>query len=68
MIRTASTKVRRCKPLKSIWTTAASWFSNTPDRQEAHLQLPTKKTAAKRNLGKAVLKATLAANECDRYN
>jgi hypothetical protein len=31
-IQTGSTKAKHGRHLKSIWTTAASWFSNTPDR------------------------------------
>jgi hypothetical protein len=58
-IPTASTKAKHGRHLKSIWTTAASWFSNTPDKQAARLP----KTVAKRNLGKAVWRATLTANE-----
>ena len=57
--RTASIKARHGKHLKSTWTTAALWFSNTPDA--AHR--PQKTTAAKINLGKAVWKSTLEANE-----
>jgi hypothetical protein len=51
--------------LKSIWTTAASWFSNSP-KKGALASRPffqILKTAAKRNLGKAVGRGTLAANE-----
>ena len=35
-IRTASTNARHGRHLKSDWTTVARWFSNTPDKQEAH--------------------------------
>jgi hypothetical protein len=44
---------------------AASWFSNPPDKQET--QTP-KKPQSKRILNKAVWRATLATNECDRQN
>ena len=36
--QTGSTRRQHGKHLKSIWTTAASWFSNPPDMQEAHRQ------------------------------
>ena len=52
--------IRRSGHPKSIWTTNASWFWNPPDRPEAQ---HVKKNAAKRNLGQAVRKATLTANE-----
>jgi len=32
LTQTGSTKLRRGKPLKSIWTTGASWFSNPPEK------------------------------------
>jgi hypothetical protein len=36
LTQTGSTKVPHGKHPKSIWTTAERWFSNTPDKQEAH--------------------------------
>ncbi len=44
---------------KSIWTTAASWFSNTPDMQAAHLP----KNRRQKKSGTAVRRASLIANE-----
>jgi hypothetical protein len=32
-----STKAQHGRHLKSNWPTAEPWFSNPPDRQEAHL-------------------------------
>ena len=35
LTQTGSTKAKHGRHPKSIWTTVASWFSNTPDKQEA---------------------------------
>jgi hypothetical protein len=54
LIQTGSTKLRRGKPLKSIWTTAASWFSNTPEKgaQASRLFSKSKKPPPNRILAK----------------
>jgi hypothetical protein len=63
-VPTASTRSRHGTHPQSIGQTAAPWFSNTPEAPTPGLP----KNAAKRNLGKAVWKAMLAANEFDRQN
>jgi hypothetical protein len=48
LTQAGSTKARRGKLPKSIWTTAASWFSNPPDRQKFTRQ-ETKKPLQKKS-------------------
>jgi serine kinase of HPr protein (carbohydrate metabolism regulator) len=50
-IPTVSTKAKHGRHLKSIWTTAASWFSNTPKKgaRASRLFSKSEKTAAKKN-------------------
>jgi hypothetical protein len=60
----ATTKVKHGKHLKSIWKTAASGFSNPPEKgARASRLFSNTKNADKRNLGTAASRATLAVNE-----
>jgi hypothetical protein len=50
LTQTGSTRRRHGKHLKSIWTTAAPWFSNTPkDPDRLAEKLPPKEILAKRS-------------------
>ena len=64
LTQTGSTKAKCGKHTKSISTTAASWFSNTPEKGAWASRLCSKseKVAAK-NLGTAARRDTLRANE-----
>jgi hypothetical protein len=58
-----STKAKHGRHPKSIWTTAASWFSNTPKDPDRLAENRRQKKTAKRNLAKVAWRATLATNE-----
>jgi hypothetical protein len=55
----ASTRALDGNPRKSNWTTAGSWFSNTPEDPDRLAE----KADAERILGKAAWRATITTNE-----
>lgn len=67
LTQTGSTRRRHGKHPKSIWKTAAFWFSNTPEKGARAFRLffKSEKPQPNRILGKAARRATLG---CSEYN
>jgi hypothetical protein len=55
----ASTKAKHGNPRKSTWTTTASWFSNTPDKQEALNNRPRSRTKVAAGRGSCTLQSAI---------